>query len=522
MAAKSSYEKLRSENLRRNEAFLQSIGIDDAKKRVKSGGSITDADAPSDIVKPTRAKRQKLNTKPEVQEPPRRSTRLTRSNDASDDITPPPPPIDKRIRLMENLLMTEEGDQEVSLKQLLLSLEDRHDLRSDVLPEEHEPTKFMNDEQYSRGLGAMFKSPGGVHSDHSSDNESKLTESVDESYDNHPERSEEDVSKVTKTKMTEIRFHPCTHQTVVVGGDDTGHVGIWDTTTTTSTTHFLCRPHTNTVTGLHVYHSQRSTLWTVSMDKTIRWTDLEKEQFIEAYRSDTALRCAAFVSPSMVVAAGDRGWMHAVDPRAKSGAAGWVHQAHEKNIRSIQVHPHQEHMILSSTGGEAGEIAFHDTRMAGKKSWKPVVQLRGSHDGVINAVAISPDGQYFVSVGQDDAINTWDCDAFLNNSNTTPQHRDYFANNLEGRRFLCSIRPVFDFKHPHTFAVGSMESERCMNFFMMNDRSSATEGSSHIKSVIRYSDKNSWLKTLCPRVACHPSQFLAAAGNGSGKVYLLR
>lgn len=141
---------------------------------------------------------------------------------------------------------------------------------------------------------------------------------------------------------------------------------------------------------------------------------------------------------------------------------------------------------------------------AGKKVWKPVALLRGAHDGLINAVALSPDGQYFVSVGQDDTVNTWNCAEFLDGSNTTPQRRVYFANNNEGRKWLCSIRPVFDAKHPHAFVAGSMETERSLNVFVMNESggragaagaavpvSSGGEGdvAAHVKSVIRYNDQ---------------------------------
>lgn len=123
---------------------------------------------------------------------------------------------------------------------------------------------------------------------------------------------------------------------------------------------------------------------------------------------------------------------------------------------------------------------------AGKKAWQPLVQLDNCHDDRINTVSISPDGEYMVSVAQDDTLNTWQCEEVLNKSNLTPHRRVYFANNNDNRKWLSSLRPVFDPKQPHTFAIGSMEVSRGFNMFTLGGGRTDTR---HIKSVINYCDE---------------------------------
>jgi hypothetical protein len=114
-------------------------------------------------------------------------------------------------------------------------------------------------------------------------------------------------------------------------------------------------------------------------------------------------------------------------------------------------------------------------------------------------VAVSPDGSYFVSVSQDDTIKTWDCSEVLAPATSssaataaapTTCSREYFANNNEGRKWLCSLRPVFDLKHARTFVIGSMEAKRSLNMFTLRSKKEAHchEGG-HIESVINYWDQ---------------------------------
>ena len=131
----------------------------------------------------------------------------------------------------------------------------------------------------------------------------------------------------------------------------------------------------------------------------------------------------------------------------------------------------------------------------GNKKWKPVIQLDNCHDDLINAISISPDGEYFLSISQDDTINTWRCDDVLNKTNMAPQSMEYFANNNDNRRWLSSIKPVFDPKHDHAFIMGSMEPERCVKFFRMSDRPESS--SVHIAAVHRYYDEVTDVLSYC-------------------------
>lgn len=132
---------------------------------------------------------------------------------------------------------------------------------------------------------------------------------------------------------------------------------------------------------------------------------------------------------------------------------------------------------------------------SGKKTWKPLVELDHCHSDLINAVAISPDGEYLVSVSQDDTLKTWRCAEVLDKTNITPQSQDYFANNFDNRKWLSSLRPVFDHKQPHTFVIGSMEASRSFNLFSLGN---SLDDMNHINSVVKYCDEvRSMLCVLC-------------------------
>lgn len=124
----------------------------------------------------------------------------------------------------------------------------------------------------------------------------------------------------------------------------------------------------------------------------------------------------------------------------------------------------------------------------GKKVWKAVVEIEGCNQ--VNHVAVSPDGQYMVCVAQDDTLSTWRCEDVLKGTAIQPQKRSYFVNNSDNRKWLSTIRPVFDQTQPHSFVIGSMEDERCINFFTLGGKGEED----HVTSALKYCDE------VCPRI----------------------
>jgi WD40 repeat protein len=188
-----------------------------------------------------------------------------------------------------------------------------------------------------------------------------------------------------------------------------------------------------------------------------------------------------------------------------------------ENIHCIQVHPLQEHVLVTSTGGKYGNISLYDVRKAGD-SWEPFVTL-SEHTKAINGFRMSPDGHYLVSVSQDDTVKIWR--NFLSQDDYKVTSIDHFHNNDDRRRFVSTILPVFDLKHTSTFALGSMESPRRIEIFELPQRAAGDESELTVSppSLLINEDL---LTTICARVCFHPFRNVVVGGNASGKVYLFK
>ena len=324
----SEYEKLRSDNLKRNEAFLKSIGIQDNKKRLRQL---------SEVESNKKKCHSKINISKDLAKTddefvPRRSTRSRRTVSSNIDdelnmkLATSSPIVDKKIKPLENMLIMNDED-DVSLSQFLVSLERGH-------TESKLTGNRLCDDEYDAQLRELFNSPGGHRGKEVTTYNNHKEEKSDE-FLTHKDRSQEDINKVTKTRITELIFHPTTHNIAVIGGDHTGHIGLWNTNGH-GTPFFLTRPHTSGISGIHIFPDQYSSIWTTSLDKYIRKSDVEKEQFIDIYKSDTSIRCVrrkpssvgqavgltvylvvntcrctTFVNSNMIIAAGDKGYVHA-------------------------------------------------------------------------------------------------------------------------------------------------------------------------------------------------------------------
>lgn len=177
---------------------------------------------------------------------------------------------------------------------------------------------------------------------------------------------------------------------------------------------------------------------------------------------------------------------------------------------------------------------MHDLRQRGETKWKPLCTLNG-HSNSINGASISPDGQFLVSVGQDDTIKIWR--NFMDSSKK--EMKSYRHNNKTGR-WLSTFRPEFDPKHPHAFWLGSMLNHpRRFELHVALDEvvemAPSTNGSKKRKNPTAAMQSEGEfglhpsadltaekLSSICSRFCVHPTRDVIAGANSSGKVHLFR
>ena len=164
-------------------------------------------------------------------------------------------------------------------------------------------------------------------------------------------------------------------------------------------------------------------------------------------------------------------------------------------LNSVQQHTTEQHLLVTASAGGTGHICVHDIRKAGP-SWKPL-QTLNEHKKSINCAYVSPDGQYLVSVSQDNTIRTW-----ANVFTTTPTTKTASSysccvtqhDNHTGR-WLTTFRPAFDAKHGSAYAMGSMGRPRRIEVFVPS--CSTSHGSSSTATTVNVS--RVW--------HCHPCTF---------------
>lgn len=352
---------------------------------------------------------------------------------------------------------------------------------------------------------------------------------------------ESDVAKVVPQRITSMIIHPSRDRTLVVAGDKQGHVGFWNADEGNDVIGgkaavggedgvYLFRPHVGSASALYASPRAPDSLWSASYDGTVRRTDIERQAFVESYRTpgdyeEVRIQDMAFNGSSCEAAylACSTGEVTVLDTR--SGQAGWTSQFHDGKINSIQVHPQHEHILVTASSGMGGYIAVHDMRKIKANSLKlcqPLFTIN-RHSKSINAAYLSPgSGQHLVAVSLDNTVSI--CHDILKHA-SSPVITTFNHDNHTGR-WLSTLKPSFDPHVDHSaytsFLLGSMAKPRRVELY--------TLPSSSTKSVTEFSVKKSeidlrgeFLGSVCSRNCFHPlKKHVIAGGNSSGKVHLFR
>jgi WD40 repeat protein len=147
---------------------------------------------------------------------------------------------------------------------------------------------------------------------------------------------EEDVAKVTYSRITALTIHPSNERTLVCAGDKYGNVGFWDAGGGGAASDasaggndgvYMYTVHESNVSALHFAPMEPQRLWSVSYDGSVRCTDVEHGHFIRRHASqDLEYSSAAFDSSvrgvNSIFLGAISGDVCCVD--ARSGSAEWT------------------------------------------------------------------------------------------------------------------------------------------------------------------------------------------------------
>lgn len=166
-----------------------------------------------------------------------------------------------------------------------------------------------------------------------------------------------------------MSFHPTDSKPLIFAGDKMGNLGILDASQTPDTngddeedddpdpTVTTIKPHSRTISAMHIHPSDPSKLYTASYDSSIRALDLEKSIAVEAYApasasDDEPLSGVDMASdnPHVLYFATLDGFFGKHDMRISgSKFATNLYQLSEKKIGGFSLCPTQSHYIATAS-----------------------------------------------------------------------------------------------------------------------------------------------------------------------------
>ncbi|KAM7436162.1 WD repeat-containing protein 76 [Porites harrisoni] len=477
----SDYEKMRLENIRRNQAFFDGLNLTQAKFDF----NVSMTPQSTSKVKQRGLARPKKNPREAPMLPTRQSLRLR--NKDPDGVTLPDLPI------------KQEPVDEHPRKVGLLEMKPCNDV------EETEAQEFTDELTVLANMVKLQKSE---------EKNDEVKETDVESYKKTLQRlkiREGHVAKVVPDRIFSIAFHPARCKTLVFAGDKWGKIGIWDVGSSKGDDGvYLYEPHSRPINCMLFDPSNCGKLYTASYDGTIRCCDITSATFQEVYSFEeddyTRFMSFAFGSPSTntMLAATDSGYVLVVDTRTKRKVklAEQSYCLHDKIIKCIDTHPLNNNLFLTSSTD--GSVAFWDIRnVKGAKS-----KLSSLHrTRVVTSAYFSPlTGSQVLVTSSDDYVTINQVDS---SGQVSSSPKCCFRHDNQVGRWLTNFRATWDPKFDSYAVVGSMKQPRQIDIFSSEIRSSALMHLSHAN-----------LNSINSLNVFHPSVNKLAGGNSSGKVYL--
>lgn len=476
----SEYERMRQENIRRNNEYFAGLNLSQAKLDLNMAMSSSGTTK----VKERGLSRPKKSSKVGPLLPTRQSLRL-RNKDPNGIALPDQPleisqPVNEHPRKLGPLEMkpcnnVEETHAQEFVDELTVLANILHKAKENG----EDTVKDMNVESYKKCLGSL-----------------KIKEGH--------------IAKLVPHRIFSMAFHPAKYKTLVVAGDKWGNLGIWDVDSTKGDDGvYLYEPHSRPINCMSFDPDNCGKLLTCSYDGTLRCCDFKSATFQEVYSFDeddySRFMYFAFGSPSSstILAAIDTGYVLVVDTRTKRNAiAEQSYCLHDKVIKCIDVHPLNRNLFLTSCSD--GSVAFWDIRNI-KNMKSKLSSLQRTR--VATSAYFSPlTGSQVLVTSMDDYVTINDLDP---SGLVSTSARCCFSHDNHVGRWLTSFRATWDPKYDKYAVVGSMRRPRQIDIFSSEQKSTA---------LMRLTHEN--LNSVNSLNGFHPSVNMLAGGNSSGKVYL--
>ncbi|KAI2662673.1 WD repeat-containing protein 76 [Labeo rohita] len=338
----SEYELERLENIRQNQAFLNSLKLPEISEALRPKPKPTQKGLKREKTEtellPVRKSLRLQNKGPQTNVTLEMTPYTDREPEEKAKIAPGPIPLDP-INL----------DEDVSLPDDLINL-----WNEDALKQETETSDLKSYQQMLQRL------------------------SIDDSC----------VVKVVKDRVCSAAFHPSSSNLLMAAGDKSGHLGLWKPDAKWGDDGVIYfEPHSRPITSM-AFTSHPCNLITISYDGSARSMDVEKAVFDEVYRSHFGLKSFDFLSAdySTLLLGEWNGDVAVVDRRTPETSYESLYTMAANPLRSVHIHPVQQHYFVVA---ESSFVNIYDLRHLKRRNNRAVGELSG-HSRSVSSAFFSP------------------------------------------------------------------------------------------------------------------------------------
>ncbi|KAI5011519.1 hypothetical protein ZWY2020_013656 [Hordeum vulgare] len=223
------------------------------------------------------------------------------------------------------------------------------------------------------------------------------------------------VRKVVPDRILGVRVLPLLDRTVVAAGNKLGNIGFWDVDGMVEDEDdigadgvFQYLPHRGPVPAIVAHPAAPQKIYSCSYEGEICLMDLEKESFNMIQLCDYPVYslCQAPDSPSCLYFGDGNGELKLLDERMGKVSATW--DSHDNTINSIDFHPEKKHMLATSSTDRTARI--WDLRRLKRKKEESLKVLK--HNRSVQSAYFSPSGLMLATTSLDDTVRVFCGDDF--------------------------------------------------------------------------------------------------------------
>ncbi|XP_049753631.1 WD repeat-containing protein 76 isoform X1 [Elephas maximus indicus] len=317
--------------------------------------------------------------------------------------------------------------------------------------------------------------------------------------------SEDTVCKVTKGSVLSLALHPSETRTLVAAGAKYGQIGLWDLTQHPKEDGiYVFHPHSQPVSCLYFSPANPAHILSLSYDGTVRCGDFCRAVFEEVYRNESSTFSSFdfLAEDASTVAIGHwNGSVSLVDRRTPGTSYEKLVKLPLQKIRTIHVHPvHRQYFVTAGLR----DIHIYDARSLTPRGSQPLTSLTEHTKSVASAYFSPITGNRLVTTCADNNLRIFDSSCVSSQLPllTTIRH------NTNTGRWLTRFRAVWDPKQEDCIIVGSMAHPRRVEIFH--------ETGKWLHSFLG----GEYLTSVCSINAMHPTRYILAGGNSSGKIHV--